>query len=171
MSNQLDFIDNRFFHQRVKVLKVICQKNIQEFGDLTIVAPVGLILDPVTGLLNSPVTLELAGTPQLRTVTVLPDKIINQGVVPVSLLVDGVVSIQSLEIPFQAVIECPGAMPGDIVQKHDFQIEGFSITPVQLPVVGLPTLQLNLVLKVVVEFCLVVASERILKVDAAETFC
>ena len=171
MANNFTFdpIENRFFNQRVKVPLVVCQQHVQEFGDITIPAPPGLILDPLTGQLNAAVTLSLAGTPVLRTVTVLPDKVINQGVVPVSLSVDGVVAIPLIEIPFQAVMDCPGARPGDIVQKHDFQIEGFSISPVQGSVAGVPTL--NLVLKVVVEFCLIVASERILKVNAAETFC
>lgn len=171
MADQLDFIDNRFFHQRIKVPRVICQQFVQEFGDLTIPAPAGVILDLNTGLLNVTVTLELAGTPQLRTITILPDKVINQGVIPVRLLVNNVVVIQLLEIPFQAVIDCPGARPGDIVQKHDFQIEGFTVTPVRILAADLVTLQLNLILKVVLEFCLIVASERVLKVNAAEPFC
>lgn len=171
MPNQLDFINDRFFDQRIKVLKVICQKFVQEFGDITIPAPPGVMLDVTNGLLNVKVTLELAGTPQIRNLTVLPDKVINQGVVPVRLLVDKMVVIQLLEIPFQAVVDCPGAQTGDIVQKHDLQIEGFTVSPVQILADDLMTLELNLILKVVLEFCLVVASERILKVNAAETFC
>lgn len=171
MSNQLDFIDNRFFHQKIKVPLVICEKHEQEFGDITIPAPAGVTLNLTTGQLNVPVNLELVGSPQLRTVTVLPDKVINQGVVPVRLLVNNVVAIQLIEIPFQGIIDCPGVRPGDIVQKHDLQIEGFSIAPVQIPAADLVTLVLNLVLKVVFEFCLIVASERVLKVNAAEPFC
>lgn len=172
MPNQFDVIDARFFNQRIKVPRVICQKcGVQEAGDVVIPAPAGVVLDVTTGLLNVEVTLELAGTPQLRTVTVLPDKVVNQGVIPVRLLVAGVVAIQLIEIPFQAVVDCPGALPGDIVQKHDFQVEGLIVSPLQVLAADLVTLQLNLVLKAVVEFCLVVASERILKVNAAETFC
>lgn len=171
MPNQFDFINDRFFDQRIKVPRVICQKFVQEFGDITIPAPPGVTLDVTTGRLNVKVTLERAGTPQIRNLTVLPGKVINQGVVPVRLLVDNLVVIQLLEIPFQAVIDCPGAQPGDIVQKHDLQIEGFTVAPVQILATDLVTLELNLILKVVVEFCLVVASERILKVNAAETFC
>ncbi len=171
MPNQLDFINDRFFDQRIKVNRVLCQKFVQEYGDITIPAPPGIILDVTTGLLNVKITLERAGTPQIRNLTVLPGKVINQGVVPVRLLVDNLVVIQLLEIPFQAVIDCPGAQPGDIVQKHDLQIEGFTVAPIQLLAADLITLELNLILKVVLEFCLVVASERILKVNAAETFC
>lgn len=170
--NKLDFIDNRFFHQKIKVPRVVCQKKVQEYGDATIAAPLGVILDPVTGLLNVAVSLELAGQPQLRSIEVLPNKVINQGVIPVRLLVDNLITIQLIEIPFQAVVDCPGAQPGDIVQKHDFQIEGFSISPIQvLDPVNPAILILNLVLKAVFEVCIVVASETILKVNAAEPFC
>ena len=174
MANQpftVDVIESRFFNQRVKAAKVICQQcGVQEFGEVTIPAPAGVTLDPVTGELSVPVTLEQAGPPQVRTVTILPGKVIDQGVVPVNVLVNNLVVIQGLEIPFEGIVECPGVLAGDIVQKHDFQVLGFSITPVQgLPVGGIAPL--NLVLKVVVEFCLVVTSERILKVNTAETFC
>ncbi|ABZ82650.1 hypothetical protein HM1_0025 [Heliomicrobium modesticaldum Ice1] len=169
MSHSFDFIDDRFFDQRIKVPKVICQKFVQEIGDLMVPAPAGVTLDVQTGKLNQMVRLEWVGPPQLRAVTVLPNKVINQGVVPVRLLVDNIVAIQLLEIPFQGVIDCPGASPGDIVQKHDVQIEGFSINPVQILTEGVLTL--HLILKVALHLCLVVASERILKVNAAETFC
>lgn len=166
---QIDYIDNRFFHQRLKVQKVICTERVQEFGDVTIPAPVGVTLDPLTGQLSANVTLTPVGIPQIRTVTVLLDKVINQGIVTASLSVNNVVVIPSIEIPFQGIIDCPGAKPGDLVQKHDVQIEGFSVSPVQLLVGGLPVL--NLVLKVVIDLCVVVTEETIMKINAAEPFC
>lgn len=170
-DNTFDFIDNRFFHQKVKVPKVICTKHVQEIGDLIIPAPSGITLDVNTGLLNVIVSLELARTPQLRNVSLLSGKVINQGVVPVRLLVDNKVVIKLLEIPFQGIVECPGVAPGDFVQNHDVQVEGFSVSSVQLLAVDGVTLTLNLILKVVLEMCISVASERILKVNAAELFC
>ena len=95
----------------------------------------------------------------------------GNSIVPAQLVVNGLVVIQSLEIPFQGVVDAPGVAPGDIVQHHDVQIEGFSIASVQVPGVGGVGLILNLILKVALEMCLVVARERIIKVNAAETFC
>jgi hypothetical protein len=157
--------------EEVKVLAVVCRETVQEIGDLTIPAPPGIIFDTKSGQLKQKVTLELAGSPQTRTVTILPGKAINQGVVPVRLLADGQVVIQLLEIPFQSVLECPGAEPGDVLQKHDFQVEGFSLSPIQLLNGDMCTFRLHLVLKVVVKTCVVVGRETILRVDAARPFC
>lgn len=172
MANNIDIISTRFFDQRIKVPKVICTEQVQEVGQVTIPAPAGLTLDVLTGLLNATVSLQLAGTPQIRSITVLPNKIVNMGVVPVSLSVNNVVAIQLLEIPFQAEVECPGAAPGeDIVQKHDVEVEGFAISPVQI-LAGTPAvLTLSLILKTVVNVCVVVSKETILKINAAEPFC
>jgi len=157
--------------EEVKVLAVVCRETVQEIGDLTIPAPPGIIFDTKSGQLKQKVTLELAGSPQTRTVTILPGKAINQGVVPVRLLADGQVVIQLLEIPFQSVLECPGAEPGDVLQKHDFQVEGFSLSPIQLLNGDMCTFRLHLILKVVVKTCVVVGRETILRVDAARPFC
>ncbi len=155
----------------IKVPEVVCRQSVQEFGDLVMPAPPGLVMDNKTGLLQQAIKLEPAGDPQLRSVVVLPGKVINIGVVPVRLLVEGTVAAQLLEVPFQGVIECPGAQPGDLVQKHDFQVEGFAIAPIRLPEACSPTLQLHLIIKVVVQYCLVVAHETILRVEAAKFFC
>ncbi|MGI6083279.1 MAG: hypothetical protein ACOYEP_10435 [Limnochordia bacterium] len=157
--------------EEVKVLTVVCRKVVQEIGDLTIPAPPGIIFDEKCGQLKQQVTVELAGNPQIRTVTILPDKAINQGVVPVKLLADKRVVIPYLEIPFQSVVECPGADPRDVLQKHDIQVEGFSLSPIRLLHKDLCTLKLHLILKVVVKACIVVARESILRIDAARPFC
>lgn len=167
--NQVSQAD--FNVEEIKTLNVLCREEVQEFGDLAIPAPAGVELDVTTGQLNVQVDLELVGPPQIRTIEVLPDKVINMGVVPVRLVVAGVVVIQLLEIPFQGVVECRGARPGDNVQKHDVRVLGTTISPVQVLAVDGVTLTLNLLLKVVIRLCLVVSREAILRVNANKPFC
>jgi hypothetical protein len=161
----LDVIDNRFFDHKIKTNVVINEQKVQNFGDVTIAAPAGLTFDFTTGLFNLPVTVEQVGSPQLLTNTILPGKIVNQGIVTVNVLVNGTVSIQNLQIPWQDVVDVPGISQLDLVQKHDFQIEGFSIAPVLIAGA------LNLIVKVVYEYCLIAATERVIKVNAADLFC
>lgn len=161
-----DVIDNRFFHHKIKANVVINETKVQSFGDVTIVAPAGLTFDFTTGLFNLPVTVVQVGSPQLLTNTIFPgEKIVNQGIVTVNVLVAGVVAIQNLQIPWQDIVDVPGIDPLAVVQKHDFQVEGFSIAPVLVGGV------LNLVIKVVYQYCLIVATEKVLKVNAADLFC
>jgi hypothetical protein len=157
--------------EHIKVNSVICRHTVQEFGDLIIPAPNGVTLNERTGKLEQEVGLEPAGPPILRTVTILPGKVINMGVVPVRLLVERQTAIKLIEIPFQHVLDCPGAEPGDLVQKHDVQIEGFSLSPIRLLEPDLCCLRLHLILKVVLKACIIVAQETILRVDAARPFC
>ena len=82
-----------------------------------------------------------------------------------NVLVNGVVQIQNLQIPWQDMVDVPGITPLSDVQKHDFQIEGFSIAPILIGGV------LNLIIKVVYEYCLVVSTESLIKVNAADFFC
>ena len=161
----------QFFDQSIKTLKVLCKQCVQEIGEVTVPAPTGVTLDVNTGQLNVTVTLELVGPPQIRNITVLPGKVVNEGVVPIRLLVNGRVIFQLLEIPFQGIVECPGAEPGDNVQKHDIQVEGLIVSPVRLLAPDLVTLTLNLVLKVIVKTCVVISRETILKVNAASQLC
>lgn len=160
------------FDQKIKVLKVICQEFVQEAGDITIPAPANLTLDLNTGTLNAPVTLELVGPPQIRTIEVLEGKVVNMGIVPIRLMVKDSVICQLLEIPFQNVIKCPGAKPDGStnVQKHDLQVEGLILSPVQLLNKDY-TLKLNLIIKAIVKACVIVSREEILKVEAASQFC
>lgn len=164
-------------NKRLKVRRVIDKQVVQEVGDLLIPAPAGLQLDPATGLLTPAVNVTLAATPQIRDTTVLTNKVINQGVVPVQLEVGDVIAIQLLEIPFQAVKDVPGAVPGDEVQKHDIEVEGFSVMAIQVPADNSNNvninqlLTLNLLIKVIVKLCIIVARETIVSVEANETFC
>lgn len=157
--------------EQIKTLGVLCRQIVQEIGEVVIPAPSGVTMDDRTGQLQQEVLVELAGSPSLRTVTILPGKVINMGVVPVRLLVDGRVVIPLLEIPFQNVVDCAGAEPGDVVQKHDVQVEGFSVSPLRLLEPGQACLRLHLVLKVVLRACIILAQETILRVHATRPFC
>lgn len=157
--------------EQIKTLGVLCRETVQEIGDIIIPAPTGVTMDERTGRLQQEVLTELAGTPSLRAVTILPGKVINMGVVPVRLVVDGRVVIPLLEIPFQNVIECAGAEAGDVVQKHDVQVEGFSVSPLRLLEPDRTCLRLHLILKVVLRACIVLAQETILRVHATRPFC
>lgn len=154
----------RFVDQEIKALKVLCRALVQEEGDVTIPAPAGVV-----DLTN--VTVEPAGPPEIRSTTVLPGKVVNQGVVPVQVSVAGVVVIQRLEVPFQGTFECPGAQPGDVVQKHDLRVAGIDVALVQVlgpdGITQIPSLRI----KVVVRACVIVAREVLFLVNAAELFC
>lgn len=96
----------------------------------------------------------------------------NTGVVYADLLITSttemkLASMKNIPILWHDVVPSLSAEPGDIVQKHDFRIEGFEDVVGYCDCDG----KFWLVLAVVLEYCLVIASERILKVDAAETFC
>lgn len=160
-----DVIGNRFFNHKIKANVVINETDVQAFGDVTVPAPSNLTFDFTTGQFNLPVTVEQVGSPQLLTNTIMPDKLVNQGIVTVNVLVDGVVQIQNLQIPWQDMVDVPGISPNAVVQKHDFEIEGFSVAPILVGTV------LNLVVKVVYEYCLIVATEKVIKVNAADLFC
>lgn len=164
---------SNFVDQKIKVLKVLCQECLQEIGDLIVPAPVGLTMDPKTGKLNAHVTLELIAPPQIRTIEVLMGKVINMGIVPVRLLVDNCVIYNYLEVPFQGIIECPSVESDDEtnVQKHDLQVEGMTFSPIQMYDAAECNLKLYLIIKVVVQACVVVSREEILKVNAASQVC
>lgn len=143
---------------------MICRGLVQEEGDVTIPAPAG-VADVVS------VAVEPVGPPEIRSVTVLPGKVVNQGVVPVRVSVAGVVVIQRLEVPFQGSFDCPGAQPGDLVQKHDLRTAAVDVALVQVlgpdGVTQIPSLRI----KVVVRACLIVAREALLLVNAAALVC
>lgn len=167
-TNPENFVD-----QKIKVLKVYCQECFQEAGDIIVPAPANLTIDPETGQLSAPVTLELIGPPQIRTIEVLNGKVVNMGIVPVRLLVNNSVFCQLLEIPFQGIIECSSVEPDGTtnVQKHDLQVEGLIVSPIQLFDADECTLKLHLILKAIVKTCVIISREEILKVKAANQFC
>ena len=159
-----DVLNERLYPQTLKTNVVICRQSVQGFGDITIPLPVGVTIDPVTGEFNVPVTIAPAGTPILINNTVIPDKVINNGAIPVNVLVSGVSVVQNVMIPWQDVIDCPGVRPGDEVQKHDFLVTGLIVTAV----LGTPG---GLQLKAVYDYCLIVARLKLISVSAADITC
>lgn len=165
-EGQGDSNNSSFFNQSIKTQRVVCQKQVQEFGSITMEAPAGIVIDPITGHINRDISLKQSGIAQIRFIKVFPGKVINQGVVPVTLFVNDVSVIKGFEIPFQGILECGGVNPGDKAEKADIQVEGFSILPIQLFVGG--KIALHLMLTVFLEIAMIVTSERVIKVNAAE---
>ncbi len=166
-------VPSQFVNQRLKSLRVLCQERVNEFGDLAIpLAGVDVaLLDQVQA------TITAVGTPVIQVLEAVPNKVVNIGYVPVtlSIVVAEIINLVDItvNVPFQGVVECPGVLPGDNIQKHDIQVLGVVDTPItQYAVVGgvlVPTVAL--LLKAVVELCIVVGREEILKINAAPTFC
>ena len=159
-----DVLSERFYLQTLKTLVVICKQSVQGFGDVTIPLPVGVTINPITGALSVPVTITPAGNPILLNNTVIPDKVINSGSIPVNVLVAGIPVVQNVSIPWQDVIDCPGVRPGDEIQKHDFIVVGYTITPV----LGTPG---GLTLKAIFDYCLVASRLKLIAVSAADLTC
>ncbi len=176
MAN-FDLLETQTQHKRVKVPMVIDNDNcVQVIGRKEIAGPANLsFVDGKFESCGERVKVELVRGnkhPELLSTTIIPGKVMNTGVVYVDLVITSragvkLASKSNIPILWHDVLPSPGAQPGDIVQKHDFQIEGFE------DVAGYCDCddKLRLVLAVVIRYCLVVASERILKVEAAETFC
>ncbi len=176
MAN-VDLIEERKHQQRVKVPMVIDKDCcVQVVGRTKIEGPANLSF--VDGRFESggdKVIVKLVrGTrsPELLSTTIIPGKVMNTGVVYADLVITSragtkLASQSNIPILWHDVLPSPGAEPGDIVQKHDFLIEGFEDVVAYCDCDG----KFWLVLAVVVRYCLVVASERILKIEAAETFC
>lgn len=165
-------VPSHFVNQRLKSLRVLCQERVNEFGDPTIpLAGVDVaLLDQIQ------VTITAVGTPVIQVLEAVPNKVVNIGYVPVtlSIVVAEIINLDiTVNVPFQGVVECPGVLPGDNIQKHDIQVLGVVNTPItQYGVVAgalVPTVAL--LLKAVVELCIVVGREEILKINAASTFC
>lgn len=110
--------------------------------------------------------------PELLSTTIITGKVLNTGVVYANLLITSktemkLAAMTNIPILWHDVLPSPSAEPGDIVQKHDFRITGFEDVVGYCDCDG----KFWLVLAVVLEYCLVIASERILKVDVTESFC
>lgn len=176
MAN-VDLIEDRIRPQRVKVPMVLNKDNcVQVVGRTQIAAPANLTF--VNGKFESAgervyVKLALGERPaELLSTTIIPGKVMNTGIFYVDLVIKsrtGVKLASQTNIPilWHDILPSPTALPGDIVQKHDFQIDGFEDVVAYCDCEG----SFWLVLAVVVRYCVVVASERILRVEAAETFC
>ncbi|MHB8182513.1 MAG: hypothetical protein ACYDDN_01960 [Candidatus Desulforudaceae bacterium] len=161
-----------FFDQKIKALRVICQERVNESGDL-VLPFINTVVDPEL----VEVTITEVGMPVITNLEALRGKVVNVGFVPVTLTitVGGIIDLVDItvNVPFQGVIECPGVLPGDNIQKHDIQVLGVIDTVVTVATivnaVFAESTALNL--KVVVELCVVISREEVLKVNASNLFC
>jgi len=169
-SPQFDFIDGRFTHRRMKTLEVIFTKDLQATsGDPEEITATTEIINLSTGQLQPGVSLVVTDVDP--GVAVLPNKICDLFLVTWQ-IVDTAGNI--LAGPFTTTVsdavDVPGAGIGPsqtVVQKHDIQI-GFCVIPVDTNEDGLFD---TIFVTLHIDFCLVVAQEVVLKINAAQPFC
>ena len=153
-TNQLS--PQNFQDHLVKTLKVICQEQVQQ--------PDNQVTVTLPDTPNTPITVEL--TPLSFTAIVDQDKVFNTWLLEIA--VTGAAGFtQTVRATYQedAVI-CPfdlNQWPGQaVVQKHD----------VEFRIIGEPTLVgRDVTINFVINYCLVVAKEVLVKVNGAIQFC
>lgn len=176
MAN-FDLLEAQIQPKRVKVPMVV-DKNccVQVIGRKEIEGPANLAFaDGRFESCGEKVKVELvpgARHPEWLSSTVIPGKVMNTGVVYADLIITSMTGVKltskaNIPILWHDLLPSPGAEPACTVQAHDFQIEGFENVSGYCDCDN----KLRLLLAVVVRYCIVVASERILRVEAAETFC
>ncbi len=176
MAN-FDLLEAQIQPKRVKVPMVIDKDCcVQGIGRKEIEGPANLaFVDGKFESCGERVKVELVPSvrrPEWLSTTVIPGKVMNTGVVYVDLVITSMTGVKladktNIPILWHDLMPSPGAEPGDIVQKHDFQIEGFENVSGYCDCDN----KLRLLLAVVVRYCVIVTSERILRVEGAETFC
>jgi len=165
-TNQFDLIDNRFYAQRIKTLRVVCCEQAQAADSFVADAAVADALrDSTTGELLA--NRQLVATILSATGSVTTDKVFDSYSVLLTVLDTTVTPPSPLAtqtVALTGFTPCPGAIVGDCLQKHDIQAAPptFSIGPEP---------DFAVTLSVSVEACIVVSRETILKVNAAEPFC
>jgi hypothetical protein len=168
-SPQFDFIDNRFLHRRIKTLEVICSEQVQATLDDPIGPnPIGGILDPSTGELLP--GLRIVVTDIDPGVGVVPNKVCNVFVISFQIVNPSGVVLLGTTATVSDAVRCPGAGTGPgqtVVQKHDIQV-GFCLIPVDTNEDGIFD---AFFITLDIEYCLVVAKETVLKINAAAPFC
>jgi len=124
----------------MKAMVVKAELTVQKVGTIQICAPLGVIADPKTGVLKTPVDLRLLGRP-VFTPTVVPCKLINHGLQKACLLVQkrvhsgceySVASKVDLDIPIFAMHDVPHILPGDEVQEKA-EVESIDIRGIRDP--------------------------------------
>ncbi|UOE57354.1 hypothetical protein LIT38_10365 [Bacillus sp. CMF12] len=102
----------------LKVLSVICTKNVQKVAELSVPAAdlgiTDLSLISFSNINADPNGIVMRGT-------LIEGKVINSGYVPITANLN-IVGVElpitlSLNLPFQVETECPGACPGDDLQE------------------------------------------------------
>ena len=153
LSNQLT--PEEFQDQRLKTLKVICKEKIQQ--------PNNQVTVTVPGTPTIPFTVTL--TPLSFTAIVDQDKVFNTWQLEIT-VTDSTGSATSIVTHREDAVVCPFDLtqwPGQtIVQKHD----------VEFRIIGDPIVEgLEVTINFVINYCLVVAKEVLLKVNGAISFC
>lgn len=126
--------------QRVKALVVKAILTVQKLGTIQVAAPLGVRVNHQTGKLETPVDLKLIGKP-VFTATVVPHKLINQGIQHASLGIKkshhgncrlDLPSKLNLEIPIYSMHDVPKILPGDHVQEKA-EVESIDIRGIKDP--------------------------------------
>lgn len=107
----------------LKVLSVICTHNVQEVAQLTLPA----VALGITTLPLPPITFTVNPNGIVLRGTLLQDKVVNTGFVPATITVGPLATpllTINVNLPFQTEVECPGACPGDDLQKTRPVVEG-----------------------------------------------
>jgi hypothetical protein len=119
------------------VNSLVCTKEVQKVAEVQF--PLTLLpgVQILGGLLSPLVTL----TPNLAGIvsnkTIIRNKVINIGFVPATITILGVQTPITVNLPFQAETDCPGACPEDILTETPLQAEAIIIQPVPTSIVGL----------------------------------
>ncbi|MGE7636060.1 hypothetical protein ACQKMZ_28590 [Bacillus paramycoides] len=153
----------------LKVLSVVCTKSVQKVAEvavstvaLGIPAGTNLALVSFSNVVANPNGIVMRGT-------LIEGKVINSGFVPITANINivGVATpiAVSLNLPFQAETECPGACPGDDLQETAPTIEAV-LEPVLTPVinaVGAVAALATITFKVIIRTQITVSREKLVQ--------
>ncbi|HBN95926.1 MAG TPA: hypothetical protein DDZ66_06480 [Firmicutes bacterium] len=154
ISDQLS--PENFQDHLLKTLKVICKHQVQQPDNEVTVTPAAIPVEPVT----------VSITPLSFTTIVDQDKVFNTWELEV-LVVDADGTVFLTVVPYQEdAVVCPVDLtqwPGqNVVQKHD----------VEFRLIGDPIVdEGDVTIRFVINYCLVVAKEVLVKVNGAIPFC
>ncbi|KAB7705982.1 hypothetical protein F9802_13025 [Bacillus aerolatus] len=101
---------------------------VQKVAEAVIpLAALGITPVPGTPLPLITVTVDTAGI--VQNATILRDKVVNMGTVPVTISVAGAVGLP-FTLQFQEHTDCPGACPEDTLIETPLQVEGTLVQPI-----------------------------------------
>ena len=154
LSNQLSL--QNFQDHLLKTLKVVCKEQVQQLDNQVIVT--------LPDTPNTPITVEL--TPLSFTAIIDQDKVFNTWLLEIAVTGAAGFTQTVVTIYQEDAVVCPldlNQWPGQaVVQKHD----------VEFRIIGEPTLVgRDVTINFVINYCLVVAKEVLVKVNGAILFC
>lgn len=130
---------------RVRVPVVVAEGCVEKVGSVTVPVP-RAVPRRADGGLAAAIRAVPAG-PAVSRVTALHGKVLNEGRLPVDLVVEQpdpepcpeawTALRQRVEVPFAALLDLPGVRPGDAVHET-LPVEGLQATVVFAPVAGRP---------------------------------